>query len=229
MAAYPLRRQLGVRMSLFKAIVAAVYWKRGTLTALMARRVLCTCPGLILVAQATAAQSGEVRCTSTGTQLSFSEGTTVESLGDAVGFICRFNNARTARGFDRILGHLDLSSPLIKANLDRIRTLIPLQVGKGISFVGTGADNLGGNGTWSYSISVEKYEAVVTPAGTLQSFLILWVEQSFGSGGKWERRWWYSPQVGYAVQVEFKTTHGNPPKPYPPNYQLTTIRLPQSA
>jgi hypothetical protein len=37
-------------------------------------------------------------------------------------------------------------------------------------------------------------------------------------------RWWYSPTLRYAVQFEFVTLRGLPPKPYPANWQLVEVK-----
>ena len=99
-------------------------------------------------------------------------------------------------------------------------------MGKTISFSDSGASNVGGNGAWNYTVSIEKKETVKTPADSLPSFVILQIEQTHGPGGRWERRWWYAPLVGYVVKFDFKTVHGNPPPNYPKNWELVEIRKP---
>ena len=128
------------------------------------------------------AQTGEVRCPAVGTQLRYSQGGAIESLGEAGAHICQFKNLSSGKTFGRLLV-LDTSAPIVQANMDKIRTLFPLQVGKSISYQNSGADNTGGNGAWVYTLSVESYEAVTIPIGVLPAFVILLVERTHGGGG----------------------------------------------
>ena len=184
--------------------------------------ILC----IAIFPQSAVAQSGEVRCPAPKTQLKNSIGGTAESLGNAGAFVCRFKNLATGKKDERILGAFDFAAPDVQANLDKFRSLIPLQVGKRMSYAYSGASNLGGSGDWSYTISIEKYETITIPVGTFPSFVILQVEQTHASGGRWERRWWYSPLLGHIIKFEFKTVQGNPPPNYPRNWELIEIRTP---
>lgn len=172
------------------------------------------------------AQSGEVRCPAPKTQFRTSLGGAAESLGDVGGFVCRFKDLKTGKTAERILGAFDFETPIVKANIDKFRSLIPLQVGKSMSWSFSGASNLGGSGDWYYTISIEKYETITIPVGTLPSFVILQVEQTHAGGGRWERRWWYSSLLGHIIKFEFKTVRGNPPPNYPKNWELIEIRSP---
>ena len=179
-----------------------------------------------LIVHGNALAEGQLHCPATGTQLSFSDGGAIESLGEVSDSICRFKNRQTSATYERILGAFVPTAAIIKTNMQKIRSLIPLKVGKRVTFETSGASNLGGDGAWQYTLLIEKAETIVTPAGTLATFVLLYQEQTFGSGGKWERRYWYSPEVGHVVKFEFKTIHGSPPKPYPSNWTLTEVRAP---
>ena len=60
-------------------------------------------------------------------------------------------------------------------------------------YVKNGANNLGGDGAWTYAAAIEKYETVTTAAGVLPAYVILLTEQTFsgtgsGEGGGTHRR-----------------------------------------
>ena len=189
--------------------------------------VLCIALCIALFSQGANAQTGEVRCPAVKTQLKNSIGGALESLGDIGGSICRFKNLANGQTYERIIGVFDPSSPGGQANIGKIRSLIPLRVGNSVSWSGSGADSLGSNsGVWHFTTTIEKYELVKIAAGTIPCFVILQVEQTHGTGGRWERRWWYSPLIGYTVKFEFKTIHGNPPKNYPKDWELVESRQP---
>jgi hypothetical protein len=80
--------------------------------------------------------------------------------------MCRFKDLRTGRTFERMVGAILASAPIMQPHLAELRSLIPLQVGKKVSFQYTAADDRGANVTWTITVSVEKYEQVTTPAGT---------------------------------------------------------------
>src|SRR6266446_9782414 len=135
----------------------------------MFRRWVCCSPATLRVAlvwwlalfvdSSAVAQTGAVRCPAAGTQLSFSDGGVIESLGPAGDSTCRFKNRKTATTYDRVLGAFTPTGP----NIAKIRSLIPLQVGKQVTYETSGASNLGGDGAWQYTLSVERYEQLATP------------------------------------------------------------------
>jgi hypothetical protein len=169
-----------------------------------------------------AAQSGKVSCPEPGTRLTFSDGARIEAVGDRGNYVCRFKSLKTRGTFDRLLGSFEPTSPLVQPNADKFRSLIPLEVGRKIKFQTSGAGSRGADGFWFQEVSVERFERVVTPAGTFAAFVILYDEQApqFGHG-QWQYRYWYSPEVGHTVKFEFTTFRGNPPPNYPKNWELT--------
>jgi hypothetical protein len=194
----------------------------------MMPRILCRLSGLLAIAWSTAAvaqQPVEIRCPDIGTKLRFStSGSMLEVIQDLGGGVCRYRNPTTNREFTRFLT-LDTTSPIFSPNLERLATLNPLEVGKSVSIPYSGPANRGGDGAWDITISVEKFETVKVPIGNLPAYVILQDERSFGTQGRWLRRWWYSPVIRYAVQFEFVTLRGSPPTPYPQNWQLTEVAL----
>jgi hypothetical protein len=189
--------------------------------------ILLTVPNL---SREALGESGEVRCPAPGSQFTFSDGGSLESVGDVGGNICRFRNLRTKATFDRLLGAFSPTFPLVRANLDKFRALIPLEVGRRIKFDWAGAGDRGSDGTWFYEVSVERLEQVSTPAGSFSAFVILYDEQTTQTThGRWQRRYWYSPQVSHIVKFQFQTIHGNPPTNYPRDWILNEFKAPAAA
>ena len=177
----------------------------------------------LFVASSAFAQTGAVRCPAVGTLLSYSDGGATESLGAAGDSVCRFKNRKTGATYERVLGSFTPTIP----NIGKVRSLIPLEVGKKVTYESSGAGNLGrADGAWQYTLSVERYEQLTTPAGTMATFVLFVEERTFRGDGKWERRYWYAPDVGHVVKFDFKTIQGNPPVPYPSNWMLTEIKVP---
>lgn len=165
-----------------------------------------------------AADSGAVDCPAPGTQFTFSDGARIEAIDDQGSYVCRFKSLKTLKTFDRLLGVFNTTGP----DADRLRSLLPLQVGRRVSFSTSGASVVGSDGFWFQTVSVERAENVVTPAGTFPAFVILSENQSVqGSHGLWQYRYWYAPEIGHVVKFEFLTVHGNPPPNYPKRWELT--------
>ncbi len=111
----------------------------------------------------------------------------------------------------------------MQPHLAELRSLIPLQVGKKVSFQYAAADDRGANVTWTITVSVEKYEQVTTPAGTWSCFVMLQTDQILAGTGTWEYRWWYCPDIRYLAKFEFRTVQGHPPKDTPRNSYLVEM------
>ncbi len=137
---------------------------------------------------------------------------------------CTYKNSRTLKEITRILGVFNVDGTLIKPNLDKFQSLIPPAVGKRTSFQSSGASNTGSDGTWTHTITIEKQETLTTPAGTFSALVILLEEKGFGTGGLWERRYWYIPSIGVVAKFAFKNVRGNPPPNYPKDYELVEVR-----
>lgn len=182
------------------------------------------CFGLVLIGLAglsapAAAQTSPAPCPAPKTKLKLSDGDTIEAMADLGGGVCRFKNLRTGKSFDRILGAFLSNDP----NFARARALIPLEVGKKVTFQLTGADDKGIQTNWINTLAVEKYEKTETPAGTFDAFVILYRQQLFAGGGAWERRFWYSPEVGYVVNSKYTMVQGTPPRHVPPNWYVVEV------
>jgi len=192
------------------------------------RRAVCALVAVTWIACSTATfaqEAAEIRCPANGTMLRFSTSRDMlEVVGDLGGGICRYRNATSQREYDRFLA-LDAKSKIFAPNLDKLRMLNPLQVSKSVDIPHSGASVTGSDGAWDITISVEKYETVKVPVGDLPAFVILQDERSFGGNGHWQRRWWYSPIVHYAVQFEFAMFGGSPPPNYPRNWKLVELKL----
>jgi len=183
---------------------------------------LLACGGL-LFALAAQAETSDAPCPKPGTLLKFSDGTVLEAIADIGDGWCRLRNQRTATTFERMLGAILATSQIMKPHVAELRSLLPLAVGKKVTFQYSAEDDRGANGTWTISVAVERQETATTPAGTWACFVILQTDQLFSGTGKWERRWWYCPDVGYVVQYEFRTVQGILPKNTPAKWYLVEI------
>jgi hypothetical protein len=158
-----------------------------------------------------------------GTQIRWSDGGNVEAVNDLGAGMCRFKDRRNGKIFDKMIGAILPAVALLQPHMNELRSLVPLAVGKSVSWQHTGADDKGANVTWTITVAVEKYETVETPAGTWPCFVILQREQILSGTGRFERRWWYSPDVGYAVKFEYVTAQGHPPVRTPANTYVVEI------
>ncbi len=83
-----------------------------------------------------------------------------------------------------------------------LKRIYPLEKGKGISFSITR-----GNKAWQNEILVVGTEAVVTPAGSFDCFVVRRRVSSADSDWRGEQRLWYAPSLGWVVKFEsFDTT-----------------------
>jgi hypothetical protein len=170
------------------------------------------------IAHEAAAQSGDIHCPTPGSRFTFSDGGRIEAVADEGNDICRFRSLKTFKTFDRLFGVFLPTGP----NAQQIRSLAPFAVGHKVSFTNSGADVLGGDGFWFHDVAIERFENVTTTAGTFGAFVILYDDQSMQSShGRWQRRFWYSPDVSQVVKFEFLTLNGSPPPNYPKSWELT--------
>ena len=170
-----------------------------------------------------AAQAGQVHCPPANTQFIFAGTDAVVSLGDAGAEVCKLRNGRTGQIFEQVLGAFPVSAPYVRSNLDKIRSLAPLQVGKTVSFTYPEAAD---ESAWRYDVTVEKQETITVPAGRFPTYVIRMVETAYGGRAKWERKWWFAPVLGYAIRFDFQTMEGSPPRYPPDKWQLVEIRTP---
>jgi hypothetical protein len=178
--------------------------------------------GLLLVVGSVAheagAQVGTIHCPPAGTRLTFSDGGRIEAVSDQGNYVCRFRSLKTFKPFDRLFGVFLPTGP----NANQIRSLAPLEVGHKISFSNSGPDVLGGDGFWFHDIVIERFEKVTSAAGTFDAFVILYDDRALQSShGRWQRRYWYSPDVADVVKFQFLTLSGSPPPKYPKDWELT--------
>jgi hypothetical protein len=108
----------------------------------------------------------------------------------------------------------------VQANVEVLTSLLPLQVGKTAHLARPGAGQA--------TVTVEKYETVEVPVGTLACYVLLWTEPS--GQGKWERRWWYCPSLEYAAKYtasfEVVTPGGRTLSNSPASWELQSVRVP---
>jgi hypothetical protein len=196
--------------------------------AILPKTALVLGAGLLpaLVSSGAAAQGGQVHCPPANTQFIFAGTDAVVSVGDAGGDVCKLRNGRTGQIFEQVLGAFTVSAPYVRGNLDKIRSLAPLQVGKTVSFTYPDGPGTADESAWRYDVTIEKQETITVPAGRFPTYVIRMVETAYGGRAKWERKWWYAPVLGYAIRFDFQTMEGSPPRYPPDKWQLVEIRTP---
>jgi hypothetical protein len=180
--------------------------------------------GVLAWATDVAAQSSAAQCPAPTTIYTFTDSSSVQALAGAPGPFCRFVNLNSGQQVDLFLGAFAASSPIVQANIDVLKSLLPLQVGKTVSLAKTGPDGK----AWQATISVEGHETIRVPVGQLSCFVLLWTEPS--GTGKWNRRWWYCPSLGYPVkytaQFEVVGANGRISSSSPTSWELAGVRVP---
>jgi hypothetical protein len=170
------------------------------------------------------AQSPSAPCPAPRTIYTFTDSSSVQALAGAPGPFCRFVNLNSGQPVDLFLGAFSASSPVVRANISVLTSLLPLQVGKTANLGKTGPDGK----AWQASVTVEGYESVRVPAGQLACFVLLWTEPS--GTGKWERRWWYCPSLEYpakyAAKFEVVGADGRTNTSSPTSWELAGVRVP---
>ena len=154
-----------------------------------------------IVLQSTPAfpQNGDFRCPQVGTQFKFSTGAELESLGEAGELICRFKNMKDNQNFERLMAIWVPTAHIVKNDLAKFKTLNPLRVGKTF-------DYSDGQYSWIYRVLVERHEVVKVAAGDIPAFVVLLTSIGVRDKSVFERRYWYSPLLGYVVKMEGKST-----------------------
>lgn len=180
---------------------------------------------IVAVACATGAQAqNPPACPAPRTIYTFTDSSSIQALPGAPAPFCRFANLAGGQQVDLFLGAFSAASPIVQANIDVLKSLLPLQVGKIAHLARVGL----GDRSWQATVVVEKQETVEVPVGRLACFVLLWSEPS--GQGKWERRWWYCPSLEYAAkytaQFEVVGASGKPLSSQPTSWELMGVRVP---
>jgi len=190
--------------------------KKGCLGAALATLLAC--------AADCAAQTGPGACPPPRTIYTFTDASSIQALPGAAQPFCRFANLNGGQQVDLFLGAFSAASPIVQANIDGLKSLLPLEVGKTVNLARVGS----GDRSWYATVLIERQETVEVPVGRLSCFVLLWSEPS--GRGKWERRWWYCPSLAYAVKytAEFEVvgTDGKPLSSQPTSWELMGVRVP---
>jgi hypothetical protein len=184
-------------------------------------RFAIACLATLACAPGVAAQDA---CPAPRTIYTFSDSSSIQALPGAPAPFCRFANLNGGQQVDLFLGAFSAASPIVQANIDVLKSLMPLQVGKTVNLARVGS----GDRSWQATVSIEKHETVEVPVGRLACYVLLWTEPS--GQGKWERRWWYCPSLEYAVKYaarfEVVTAGGQPSSSQPTSWELMGVRVP---
>ena len=96
--------------------------------------------GVLAAATDVAAQTPPVQCPAPKTIYSFTDSSSVQALAGGQGPFCRFVNLESGQQVDLFLGAFSATSPIIRTNIDGLKSLLPLQVGKTAYLGKTGPD-----------------------------------------------------------------------------------------
>jgi hypothetical protein len=178
----------------------------------------------LALAPEASAQNGRNACPAPRTIYTFSDSSSIQALPGAPAPFCRYANLAGGQQVDLFLGAFSAASPIVQANIDVLKSLVPLQVGKTVHLARVGSGDRG----WQATVTIEKRETVEVPVGRLACFVLLWTEPS--GQGKWERRWWYCPSLEYAAkytaQFEVVGAGGKPLSSQPTSWELMGVRVP---
>jgi hypothetical protein len=94
--------------------------------AMSALRFAFGCLALTLCAPNVAAQSG---CPAPRTIYTFTDSSSLQALPGAPAPFCRFANLNGGQQVDLFLGAFSAASPIVQANIEGLKSLVPLQVG----------------------------------------------------------------------------------------------------
>lgn len=179
---------------------------------------------IILVWTTGAVAQSAPPCPAPGTIYTFTDSSSLRALPGAEAPFCRFANLNGGQQVDLFLGAFSAASPIVQANIDVLKALLPLQVGKTVHLARVGS----GDRSWQATVLIEKQETVEVPVGRLACFVLLWSEPS--GQGKWDRRWWYCPSLEYAAkytaQFEVVSAGGKALSSQPASWELMGVRVP---
>ena len=191
------------------------------MSGLVKARSAIACLAMMACAPGVAAQGA---CPAPGTIYTFSDSSSIQALPGAAAPFCRFANLNGGQQVDLFLGAFSAASPIVQANIDVLKSLVPLQVGKTVNLARVGRSDR----SWQATVSIEKHETIEVPVGRLACYVLLWTEPS--GQGKWERRWWYCPSLEYAAkytaQFEVVSAGGKPLSSQPTSWELMGVRVP---
>ena len=154
------------------------------------------------------AQTADFKSPASGTFVEFSDGQKTTWVGQQDNF-CRLQQKNrdgneSARNWFAPAAILGASQTQVWADQFKPWTLWPLSVGKKIAgrYDGPGSSP-GFSGSWTHSITVEKFERITTKAGTFDTFVVVFDQEGISHRLKSAFRQWYAPEPGVTVKLDF--------------------------
>lgn len=161
---------------------------------------------LVLLAGTASAQTMDFGCPKPGTTFTFDSGTSM--------------TARGTQGMDCIMQKIGGPAVKVRALLFdnpgpdgkdtsafiaaiKPERLWPLQVGKKIE-----ASYSAGGQTWSYVLSVARFEKRLGPGDALFDAFVIEMNEQGDKGYRSISRWWVSPAENYAFRYDFSNSNG---------------------
>ena len=162
---------------------------------------------LALLAGTASAQTMEFGCPKPGTTFTFDSGTTMTARG-MEGMDCTMQKVGGPAVKVRALlfdnpgpDGKDISAFIAAIKPER---LWPLQIGKKIE-----ASYSTGGQTWSYVLSVARFEKRLGPDDALVDAFVIEMNEQGDKGYRSISRWWVSPAENYAFRYDFSNSNGN--------------------
>jgi hypothetical protein len=152
-------------------------------------------------------------CPPPGTVVEFSDSQRTTWLAQEAKF-CRLqqkgrDGQETARNWYAPTAILSASGTQTWADQVKPWTLWPLAVGKKITARYDGPSTTASySGSWSQTITVEKYEKITTKAGTFDTFVVLSEQDGISHRFKSSFRQWYAPEAGVTVKFDYSDSGG---------------------
>lgn len=110
---------------------------------------------------------------------------------------------------------------MVESQRSAIDALRPLQVGGKIQYRYDGAGQVARDGTWYYTVSVDRAEKVTVPAGTFDTLVVSILEEG-GRSHKAKSVQWYAPSIAVSVKFVYENPGGTNSNP-PPNTELVAM------
>ena len=159
-----------------------------------------------LTANTAPAQTMEFACPEPGTTFTYDSGVKVIARGRS-GFDCNMDrvggkpfNLRALLFDNPSPDGADMSAYINALKPER---LWPLEVGKKIE-----AKYSAGGGTWTYTLSVMRYEKRTGPGDKMIDTFVIEMNEHGDRGGRSVSRWWISPADKFAIRYDFSDGAG---------------------
>jgi hypothetical protein len=169
-------------------------------------RLLLVGLGLTLLAGAASAQTMEFGCPKPGTTFTFDSGTSMTARGqDGMDCSMQFVGGSSFKVRALLFANPAPDGSDISAFLAAVKPerLWPLEIGKTIE-----ASYKSGGRSWSYVLTVAKYEKRTGPGDALFDAFLIEMNEQGEQGQRSVSRWWVSPVEKYVLRFDWSNSSG---------------------